>query len=86
MSAVALGDLLEDVEQLHLGDLAVGVGVNVAAELLDLIISDLSTIVELLVGIVDQILDLLVLEGLAFVLIVDSEHCIDSFSELIVGV
>lgn len=81
-----LGDFLEDVEELQLGDLAVAVRVDVGAEFLDVLVGDSSTIVQFLEGIVDEILNLAEFEGAALVSIVLDEHSLNSFLELGVGV
>jgi hypothetical protein len=70
-------DPLKDVEQLSLGDLAIGVDVDLLAELLDLFVGHFAIILEFPVGIVDEGLHLCEVQGLAFVLVVQGEHTVD---------
>ena len=81
----AAGDeLLEDFEELGLGDLGVVVLVDGADELLDLLLRDLAGPAEALEGVVDEVVDLVALERARLVGVVLVEDRVDRLPELVV--
>jgi hypothetical protein len=85
LRSVASNELLEDFEELGLGDLTVAVLVDGLDELVDLLGLDSPVAAETLEGIVDEVVDLVAFESSRLVSVVLVEDSVDGLSELIVG-
>ena len=79
-------NLLEDLEELGLGDLAIGVLVDGSDELVNLGLLDLPVLAHVLESIVDQLGDLVGLQGSALVGVIGIENGIDGVLEVLVTI
>ena len=81
----SVDELLEDFEELWLGDLSVSVLVDGLDELADLVVLDLSVAAEALEGVVDEAEDLVALQRPALVRVVLVEDRVDCLPQLVVA-
>lgn len=80
----SVDELLEDLEELCLGDLAISVLIDGLDELADLVALDIPVAAEALEGIVDQAKDLAALQGARFIRVVFVKNGVDGLTQLVV--
>ncbi len=74
-------DSFKDFEQFWFGNFSVVILVNGSDELVDFLLSDLSSLTHVLKGIVDQLGDFTWFKSSTFVLVIGIEYSVDCVSE-----